>query len=108
MYKLKNTYIDKMIEAGISSREIDFLLYIAIYQNEEGIVESVYYKDVCNATEISVQKFYDIIHSLQDKGLISYEKINSADIRVRLVNNDFSRAEYKKGDVGSAAINSEN
>ena len=44
-----------MIEAGISSREIDFLLYIAVYQNEEGIVESVYYKGVCNATEISVQ-----------------------------------------------------
>jgi len=100
LYKLKNTYIDKMIEAGISSREIDFLLYIAVYQNEEGIVESVYYKDVCNATEISVQKFYDVIHSLQDKGLISYEKINSADLRVRLVNNDFFKAEYKKGDVG--------
>ena len=80
MNKLKNTYIEKMVKEQLSSREIDFILYIARYQNDSGIVSSVYYKDVCSAIHISIQKFYDIIESLQAKDLIHAEKLNNADI----------------------------
>lgn len=100
MYKLKNSYIDKMVSAKLSSREIDFLLYIALYQNESGIVESVYYKDVCTEIEVSIQKFYDILKSLSSKNLITYSKVNAADVRVTLCDNDFSNENYGKGSSG--------
>lgn len=100
MYKLKNTYIDRMIKSQLTSKEIDFLLHIAVYQNEQGTVESVYYKNICSATDISIQKFYDILRSLTEKNLIYYEKANVHDLRVHLIGNDFSNAQYKKGDEG--------
>jgi hypothetical protein len=86
-----------MVAAKTSSKEIDFILHIALSQNEHGVVESVYYKDICSSINISVQKFYDIIHSLSEKKLISYEKINYADVRVRLIGNDCSTENFNSG-----------
>lgn len=97
MYKLKNTYIDKMVRAGLSSREVDFILYVAVSQDDAGTVGSVYYKDVCGKLGISIQKFYDVIKALCRKGLISWEKLHRADIRVRLLDNDFSKGDYGTG-----------
>lgn len=100
MYKIKNTYINKMISSKLSSREIDFILYIALYQNDCGTVESVYYKDVCSSLNISIQSFYNIIERLSNCGLILCEKPNNADIRITLLNNDFSRLDYKNDSEG--------
>ena len=102
--KLKNAYIDKMIDKQLSSAEIDFLLYIANGQNDFGVVASVYYKDVCSAIHISIQKFYDIIASLSKKKLISATKMNRADICVQLVENDFSTGDYAQGYFKIASI----
>lgn len=99
MYKLKNTYIDSMIKAKLSSCEIDFLLYIGQYQSEEGVVESVYYKDICEKLSFSVQKFYDILYSLSDKRLISYVKNNPSDVAVTLLGNNFSDVDFSSGKV---------
>ena len=103
MYKLKNSYIDRMVEAGLSSREVDFILYIANYQDIYGTVFSVYYKDVCQAINISYQKFYDILASLQEKKLITWEKQHRTDICVTLVGNDFSDKNFKAGYLKVAA-----
>lgn len=100
MYKIKNTYINKIISSKFSSREIDFILYIALYQNDCGTVESVYYKDVCSSLNISIQSFYNIIERLSNCGLILCEKPNNADIRITLLNNDFSRLDYKNDSEG--------
>ena len=89
-----------MILHKLSSKEIDFILYVAVSQDINGKIESVYYKDVCSAIDISIQKFYDILSSLAEKGLIKYEKKHRADICVKLVGNDFSGATYKKGEHG--------
>lgn len=86
-----------MVRMQLSSREVDFILYIAKYQNDSGIVSSVYYKDVCSAISISIQKFYDIIGSLQDKGLITVEKVNSVDMSVALVGNSFLDKDFSVG-----------
>lgn len=102
--KLKNEYIDKMIDKQLSSAEIDFLLYIANGQNDFGVVASVYYKDVCSAIHISIQKFYDIIASLSKKKLISTTKMNRADLCVQLLENDFSRGDYAQGYLKIASI----
>ena len=106
--KLKNVYIDKMIENQLSNAEIDFLLYIANYQNNFGVVASVYYKEVCSAINISVQKFYDIIKSLSKKKLINTDKINPADICVELVGNDFSAGNYSDGYLKVSSIDFQN
>ena len=100
MYKLKNTYIDNMINNKLSSKEIDFILHIALFQDETGKVESVYYKDVCEKISISYQKFYDILNHLDELGLIEYEKRNYHDFVVKLINNDFSKVKYEKGSDG--------
>lgn len=103
MYKLKNSYIDNMIAAKVSKSEIAFLLYIAVGQNESGKVYSVYYKDVCEALSISIQKFYDILTSLSEKSLIRYEKENPADFVVELVGNDFSNKDFSCGYLNVAS-----
>ena len=99
MYKLKNSYIDKMIEHKLSSCEIDFILYIARYQDEAGCVESVYYKDVCEKISISIQKFYDIIESLKGKGLILAKKSRPSDIKIVLIGNSFEQVDFEHGKV---------
>lgn len=97
LHKLKNSYIDRMVATRLSSCEIDFILYIAQYQLIDGTVQSVYYKDITNAIDISVQKFYDILDSLRKKQLISVEKINRADVVVHLLGNDFSGQDFNVG-----------
>ena len=97
MYKIKNTYIDSMIKAKLSSREIDFILYIARFQNDSGTVQSVYYKDVCETIHISIQKYYDIIESLTAKQLIRWEKENPDDIIVHMIGNDFTSKDFTQG-----------
>lgn len=97
MYKIKNTYIDRMVQSKLSSREIDFILYLARIQDDYGWIHCVYYKDVCEAIGISAQKFYDILRSLQQKGLISYEKSGQVDYRICLIDNDFSTKDFTCG-----------
>lgn len=97
MYKLKNTYIDRMIQEKLSSCEIDFILYIARFQSEDGTVQSVYYKDICQTLGISIQKYYDMIASLTEKNLINWRKENRADIVVGIVGNDFTSKEFTQG-----------
>lgn len=97
MYKLSNDYIDKMISNHLTSKEIDCLLYIARMQDESGKIYSVYYKEVCEQIKISVQKFYDIIKSLESKNLIMTEKTGTVDIRITLIGNDFTNQDYEKG-----------
>lgn len=108
MYKLKNAVIDRMVDRRISSRETDFLLYIAGFQDDTGCVASVYYKDVCKALGISIQKFYDILDSLKKKELISYIKNNTADLCVRILNNDFSDKNFTSGYLNVALHDFEN
>lgn len=100
MYKLRNSYIDRMISAKLSSSEIDFILHIAKWQNDCGTVESVYYKEVCSSLHISTQTFYNILNRLSILGLIQYNKPNDADIRVTLIRNDFSSCDYKDNAEG--------
>ena len=40
MQKLSVIVLEKMIKANVTSKEIDFLLYIARFQNEYGIIKA--------------------------------------------------------------------
>lgn len=108
MYKLKNTVIDRMVDKQLSSKEIDFILYIAQYQDDTGRVISVYYKDVCEKIDISVQKFYDILENLQKKDLISYEKLHKADVAVKIQKKNFSENNFEAGYLNVASTDFQN
>ena len=83
-----------MIEKQLTSKEVDFILYISRFQSESGTVYSVYYKDICSAINISNQKFYDLLSSLEKKALISFRKENQVDYCITLVGNDFSDKDF--------------
>lgn len=93
MQKLAISVMKKCMEKHVTSSELDVLLYISRFQNDCGVAEGVYYKDVCEHTELSYQGFYDVLHSLRDKDIISYEKNSYYDYDVTILDNDFSTKE---------------
>lgn len=92
---LKNSLVDKMFH--LTAKEIDFLLYAVSLQDEYGLVYGLHYRDVCEHIHISIQGFYDILHSLQSKNIIGHIKSNRTDHDVLILGNrlvtDQDRAE---------------
>lgn len=96
--KIKLSYFSRMCHENITSNEIDFILYIAKYQDDTGLIRGVYYRDICEALGISVQAFYDVMESLTAKGLIAWSKQSRYDRDIRLVGNDTSyEGAYSEG-----------
>lgn len=93
MQKLKNSIVDKMIAAHLTSNEIDFLIYVSRFQNANGCVSGIHYKEVCEAMNISYQGFYDVKSSLEEKGFIKSEKSNRIDHDITILNNQFKGQE---------------
>lgn len=101
MQKIKNSVIKKCIEQKLTSKEIDFLIYISHYQDSSGNIMGVYYRDVCNALSLSIQSFYDIKASLVKKGIISVYKKSEIDWDIRIEDNDFSMENYGDGYIST-------
>lgn len=90
MQKLKNSVLDKMLQANLTKAEVDFMLEISHYQDDSGIIYGLYYKAVCKAIEISYETFYVTMRALADKGLISLRKAYYGDWDIIINGNDFS------------------
>lgn len=98
MQKLSYAVLDKLIEKHVTSAEIDVLLYISRYQNNQGVAEGIYYKTVCEELNIVYQTFYDVKESLVEKGIIAVEKNHYLDYDIKILDNDFSHPEdWKQG-----------
>lgn len=89
MQKLKNSIIAKMIEARLTNKEIDFLIYVSRFQNDDGVVPGVYYKEVCENMHMSFQGFYDVKNTLIRKGFIRSEKNSPTDHDITILDNAF-------------------
>lgn len=89
----------------MTGNEVNFILYLSRFQNESGKVIGVYYKDVCEELQISLQGYYDLLHSLEHKGLLSLEKNNYYDVDITLIDNDFTGYDYKNIDKNAGYIN---
>lgn len=100
MQKIKNHIIDKMIEMKLTSNEIDFMICISRYQNENGKVLGVHYKKVCEEMKMSYQSFYDVKGSLCEKGLITCRKSNLIDHDITIVGNQFGYNAEEKRQAG--------
>lgn len=108
MQKLSLGVLERMFQEDVTSKEINFILHIAKYQDDRGVVQGIYYRDVCRAIGISSQKFYDILYSLKKKKIIEYEKNDYTDWDITICNNDFSiytDQDYKSGNVKYFNVN---
>lgn len=79
MQKLRNSNIAKMIAAKITNKEIDFLIYISRFQDDNGKVYGIHYKELCETMHMSYQEFYNVKLSLEEKGFIKCEKSHRID-----------------------------
>lgn len=93
MQKLKYVVLKKMIEKKLTSAEINFIIHISHYQDDSGKVLGVYYKNIMESLHISIQTFYDILRSLDKKGIIQYEKNFYSDWDIQILDNDFTNME---------------
>lgn len=98
MQKLSVTVLEKMIQANVTSKEIDFLLYVARFQNEYGVVRGIYYRDIMEHIHVSHQTFYDCKKSLERKGIIECTKNSYYDWDIVILDNNFKGKEnYGRG-----------
>ncbi len=98
MQKIGISVFEKMVEKKITNKELDFILYIARYQNEYGVAKGIYYKDVCEAAGLSFQGFYDCKASLEEKGIIFCMKKSYYDWDITILDNSFKGKEnYGRG-----------
>ncbi len=87
MSKISNDVIKNFIKQNPTSKEIDFLLYLARYQDADGICRGIYYKDVMEAIDCCKQSFYSIKKSLENKGIIKIERESNIDYDIAIIGN---------------------
>lgn len=101
--KLKREVINKMIENKCSKKEIDFILLIAQWQQENGVIYNVHFSNVIKELDIHQKTFYDLLDRLEKKNIISYEKCRVGYYHITILDNDFSDGIYK--DISYININ---
>lgn len=95
--KIKYSLLEKWCKANLTSKEYDFLIHIAHYQDLMGQVKGIYYRDVCKACDMCKQTFYESLRSLQKKGIITYKSVNN-DYDITILDNEFPNPEsFKEG-----------
>lgn len=85
--KIKYSLLDKL--NSLTNKEVDFILYVARYQDDYGCIRGMYYRDVCKNADMCKQTFYDTLRSLQAQGIITYSRVNQ-DYDITILDNDFS------------------
>ena len=96
--KLSLKTLDKVL-SRCTGKEIDLVIYLAQYQDEEGIVGGIYYRNAMEDIDISESAFYKCLYSLEQKGIISIS--NEYEHRywtLKIADNAFCNdKDYKKG-----------
>lgn len=87
MSKLCSRVVYKLIDKNCTSKEIQFMLFLAQYQDKDGICHGIYYKDAMNETPCCKQSFYAILKSLQEKEIISVTRESQVDYDILIIGN---------------------
>lgn len=100
--KIKYSLLLKWCNCNLTNKELDFLLFIVRYQDQDGFgqVRGIYYKDIMKKCKMSQGTFYNVLKSLERKGLIAY-KSKKHDYDIIILNNSFSY----KGSLNEGYIN---
>lgn len=92
--KIKYTIISKL--NTLSAKEMDLFFYLAQNMNQfNGYVEGVYYRDVMKVTGMCKQSFYNALKGLEEKGIVSVNKLSEVDYNVLILDNAFPDAEAR-------------
>lgn len=92
--KIKYTIIPKL--NTLSAKEMDLFFYLAQNMNQfNGYVEGVYYRDVMKVTGMCKQSFYNALKGLEEKGIVSVNKLSEVDYNVLILDNAFPDAEAR-------------
>ena len=98
MQKISLEIVNRIVEENISNDEINFLLYIAQFQNELGQVRGIHYRTAIIALNISKPQFYNIIRTMEEKKFITVDWSNSRYWNFVINDNVFlTREDNKKG-----------
>lgn len=101
MQKIKLSVINKWTSKNLTAAEVNFLIYISHYQNDAGKAIGIYYRNTCAEMGISIQTFYNIVHSLSEKNIISITRESQLDYDIRIVGNDFTDSNFKEGYINT-------
>lgn len=71
--KLSFRMLDEMGKVGTSRAEMNFLIFLASVQDQEGIAVTNVHM-MCNEIKCSVSSFNELLHKLEKKGLITYRR----------------------------------
>lgn len=86
--RLKYKLLDKM--KNLKSTEMNFLLFVARFQNLKGEIIGVHHSMVSKGTGMCKQSFYTAMRGLEEKGLIAVRKRSAIDYDIVILDNDFS------------------
>lgn len=90
MRKIKTELYNWIISDKTLSRlELRLLFWLAAHQDEKGNVTGIYFKDIADELHCSVSGFYRVRDSLTEKEYITWDKSDSADMDIKLYDNDF-------------------
>lgn len=101
MQRIKLDVFKSWFDKNLTGNEIDFLIVLSFYQNQRGSVDGVHYKQMMRETGMSAQAFYDCKAALEEKGVITAERVHN-DYDIVIVGNDFTiytTADYEEGRV---------
>ncbi len=104
--KIKYALLDTWSACKLTNMEITFLIHIAHLQDQDdsGRVMGVYYRDARTACGMSIQTFYDVLHSLTEKGVIEYTRVKD-DYDITILNNDTSyKGAYEEGYINVSRL----
>lgn len=96
MQKIKNSVIEKMNKAKVTSNEFDFVFYISRFQDNKGCIHGLHYKELCEEMDMSYQGFYDAKQGLIDKGIISCKETKRGDHDITILDNECLNNENEK------------
>lgn len=89
MQKLSVEIVERMCNSHLTGCQIDFLLAISRYQDDNGKVTGVHYRDISTEMGFSIPQFYAAKKALEEKGFITCEKNNYYDHDITIVGNDY-------------------
>lgn len=92
--KIKHSKLAEL--SGLTSKEMDLFFYLIRFQDDYGNVIGVHNREVCRLMGMCKQSFYNALHSLQAKNIVSVEKNSDCDYDVHIIGNDCSTEELRK------------
>lgn len=107
MQKLKASVVQRMISKQLTSAEVNFITYISHFQDDTGRIVGIYYKDICNALNLSYQGFYDTLHGLVNKEIIYAKKNFHSDWDIEIVGNNFEKFKESYINMGHVIFHKE-